>query len=181
MTSLGYYPGCSLHGTGRELDMSIKALSEVAGIELREIDDWNCCGATSAHNLSHDLAIALRHASEPAPAPSVLAPDLPSALDAIVGRALRKDPAERFQTAHEFADALGALDLAAQGVAHLDQGRGEARDREGRRAGPRADERRDVHRRARQRHPQFLNGDVGHALQARQAACSSAGRQRRNA
>jgi heterodisulfide reductase subunit B len=59
MTSLGYYPGCSLHGTGRELDMSIKALSEVAGIELREIDDWNCCGATSAHNLSHDLAIAL--------------------------------------------------------------------------------------------------------------------------
>ena len=59
MTSLGYYPGCSLHGTGRELDMSIKAISEVAGVELREIEDWNCCGATSAHNLSHDLAIAL--------------------------------------------------------------------------------------------------------------------------
>jgi len=59
MTTIGYYPGCSLHGTGRELDMSIRALSEVAGVELQEIEDWNCCGATSAHNLSHELAVAL--------------------------------------------------------------------------------------------------------------------------
>ncbi len=59
MASFGYYPGCSLHGTGRELDLSIRALAERAGAELREIEDWNCCGATSAHNLSHDLAVAL--------------------------------------------------------------------------------------------------------------------------
>ncbi len=59
MTTLGYYPGCSLHGTGRELDMSIRALAEVAGVELKEIEDWNCCGATAAHNLNHDLAVAL--------------------------------------------------------------------------------------------------------------------------
>ena len=59
MTTIGYYPGCSLHGTGRELDMSIKAVSEVAGVTLREIEDWNCCGATAAHSLNHDLAIAL--------------------------------------------------------------------------------------------------------------------------
>ena len=59
MTAIGYYPGCSLHGTGRELDQSIRALSEVAGVELREIEDWNCCGATAAHNLSHALAVAL--------------------------------------------------------------------------------------------------------------------------
>jgi heterodisulfide reductase subunit B len=59
MTAFGYYPGCSLHGSGRELDQSIRALAQVAGVELREIDDWNCCGATSAHNLNHDLAVAL--------------------------------------------------------------------------------------------------------------------------
>ena len=59
MTAIGYYPGCSLHGTGRELDQSIRALSEVAGAQLKEVDDWNCCGATAAHNLSHDLAVAL--------------------------------------------------------------------------------------------------------------------------
>ena len=59
MTTVGYYPGCSLHGTGRELDMSIKAVSEVAGVAIEEIEDWNCCGATAAHSLNHDLAIAL--------------------------------------------------------------------------------------------------------------------------
>jgi heterodisulfide reductase subunit B len=59
VTTIGYYPGCSLHGTGRELDQSIRALAEVAGIDLREIQDWNCCGATAAHSLNHDLAVAL--------------------------------------------------------------------------------------------------------------------------
>jgi len=59
MTTIGYYPGCSLHGTGRELDMSIKALAEVAGVELKDLEDWNCCGASAAHSLNHNLAIAL--------------------------------------------------------------------------------------------------------------------------
>lgn len=59
MTPLGYYPGCSDHGSGRELGMSVHALARLAGVELKEIEDWNCCGATAAHNLSHDLAVAL--------------------------------------------------------------------------------------------------------------------------
>ena len=57
--SIGFYPGCSLSGGGIELNLSIQAVSEVAGVELREIDDWNCCGATAAHNLNHQLAVAL--------------------------------------------------------------------------------------------------------------------------
>jgi len=59
MTTIGYYPGCSLHGTGRELDMSIRALAEVAGVHLKELQDWNCCGASAAHSLNHNLAVAL--------------------------------------------------------------------------------------------------------------------------
>lgn len=59
MNSIGYYPGCSLSGGGIELDLSIRALAQLAQVELREIDDWNCCGATAAHNLDHNLAIAL--------------------------------------------------------------------------------------------------------------------------
>ena len=59
MAPLGYYPGCSDHGSGCELGMSVHALANLAGTELREIEDWNCCGATAAHNLSHDLAVAL--------------------------------------------------------------------------------------------------------------------------
>jgi len=59
MNTIGYYPGCSLHGGGRELDMSIRAISVVAGVVLKEIDDWSCCGATAAHSLNHDLAVSL--------------------------------------------------------------------------------------------------------------------------
>lgn len=59
MKSVGYYPGCSLHGSGCELALSIRAISEAAGVDLVEIEDWNCCGASAAHNLNHDLAVAL--------------------------------------------------------------------------------------------------------------------------
>jgi len=59
MAPLGYYPGCSDHGSGCELGMSVHALANLAGAELREVEDWNCCGASAAHNLSHDLAVAL--------------------------------------------------------------------------------------------------------------------------
>jgi heterodisulfide reductase subunit B len=59
MATVGYYPGCSLKGTAREFDASVKCCSRYAGIELKEIDDWNCCGSSSAHCLNHDLSIAL--------------------------------------------------------------------------------------------------------------------------
>ena len=63
----------------------------------------------------NDLAIAVQHANDPAPSPATFVPDLPPALDAIVGKALRKDPADRFQTAAEFFATLAALDLGAGG------------------------------------------------------------------
>lgn len=56
---LAYYPGCSLHGTAREYDISIKAVCKELGIELEEVPDWNCCGATSAHSVDKDLALLL--------------------------------------------------------------------------------------------------------------------------
>lgn len=56
---IGFYPGCSLKGTSSEYAQSTLALAKVFGIELVEIKDWNCCGATAAHNLNHELAIAL--------------------------------------------------------------------------------------------------------------------------
>lgn len=54
-----YYPGCSLHSTAREYDQTSREVCRVLGIELAEIDDWNCCGATSAHSLDHRLALEL--------------------------------------------------------------------------------------------------------------------------
>ncbi len=45
---LAYYPGCTLHGTAREYNASTKAVCKAAGIDLVEIEDWNCCGALEA-------------------------------------------------------------------------------------------------------------------------------------
>lgn len=56
---LGFYPGCSLDGTSREYNESVKALAPVFDIELKDIEDWNCCGATAAHSVNKELAIAL--------------------------------------------------------------------------------------------------------------------------
>ena len=55
----GFYPGCSMKGSAREYSESLLAVAAVLGRELPEIPDWNCCGATAAHNLSHDLSLAL--------------------------------------------------------------------------------------------------------------------------
>jgi len=42
-----------------EYGLSTEAVCEALGIELIELEDWNCCGATSGHALSHELATAL--------------------------------------------------------------------------------------------------------------------------
>jgi heterodisulfide reductase subunit B len=54
-----YYPGCSLHATAKDYDMSARAVCQALGIELQEIPDWICCGATSAHSTSELLSVAL--------------------------------------------------------------------------------------------------------------------------
>ena len=57
--TLGLYPGCSLKGSSREYTESVLAVANACGIELIEIEDWNCCGATAAHNLNKELSLAL--------------------------------------------------------------------------------------------------------------------------
>lgn len=54
-----YYPGCSLSSTGIEYGMSTLAVAPKLGLELNEIPDWNCCGASSAHCTDHLLSLAL--------------------------------------------------------------------------------------------------------------------------
>lgn len=53
---LTYYPGCTLHGTSEEYDQSIRAVCNALGIGLSELNDWTCCGASSAHAISDELA-----------------------------------------------------------------------------------------------------------------------------
>jgi len=54
-----YYPGCSLEGTAREYDLSTRALLKAIGVELDELNDWTCCGATAAEPTSFLLSLAL--------------------------------------------------------------------------------------------------------------------------
>ncbi|HPD61764.1 MAG TPA: CoB--CoM heterodisulfide reductase iron-sulfur subunit B family protein [Thermodesulfobacteriota bacterium] len=54
-----FYPGCALHGTGREYGESIYAISQNLDIQLEELEDWSCCGASSGHTFNEALAIAL--------------------------------------------------------------------------------------------------------------------------
>ena len=56
---VSYYPGCSLHGMAAEYDESLRAVCEALDVELCELEDWNCCGASSAHFLDPSLAIRL--------------------------------------------------------------------------------------------------------------------------
>ncbi len=56
---IGLYPGCSLKGSSREYNESVNALANAFDITLEEVPDWNCCGATAAHNLNHELSLSL--------------------------------------------------------------------------------------------------------------------------
>lgn len=54
-----YYPGCSLTGSAQELDDSFRSVAAKLGVSLREIPDWTCCGASSAHVVDAFLETAL--------------------------------------------------------------------------------------------------------------------------
>lgn len=59
MINVSYFPGCSLDGTAKEYGESAEAICKTLGIELKELNDWNCCGSSSAHSTSDLLAVAL--------------------------------------------------------------------------------------------------------------------------
>ncbi len=54
-----YYPGCSLRGTGRAYEESLLAVFRILGVEVDEIDDWNCCGATTYMSVDELTSYAL--------------------------------------------------------------------------------------------------------------------------
>lgn len=56
---VAYYPGCTLQGSSHEYDESIKVVCDYLDVELVEIPDWSCCGASSAHATDHWLSIVL--------------------------------------------------------------------------------------------------------------------------
>jgi len=54
-----YFPGCSLEATARSYGESTEAVCKALDIELEELEDWNCCGATSFYSIDELLALSL--------------------------------------------------------------------------------------------------------------------------
>jgi len=59
MKEFAYFPGCSLEKMASSYHMSALETTEKLGIKLRELDDWNCCGATTYFYIDELLAYTL--------------------------------------------------------------------------------------------------------------------------
>ena len=57
--SYTYFPGCAMKGTGRAYHDSLVPVFHQLGLELEELDDWNCCGATAYMAIDEIKACAL--------------------------------------------------------------------------------------------------------------------------
>lgn len=51
-----FFPGCSLKASGHENTLSLLRFCDSVNIELKELEDWNCCGSSSAHSIDHNVA-----------------------------------------------------------------------------------------------------------------------------
>jgi len=56
---IAYFPGCSLHGTSKEYDLSTKAVFSRLEVPLHEPEGWGCCGTTPSHSTDHYLSTLL--------------------------------------------------------------------------------------------------------------------------
>jgi heterodisulfide reductase subunit B len=59
MNQYAYYPGCSLESLGKSYHLSTLEVASRLGIEFKELEDWNCCGATAYFPVDELLAYTL--------------------------------------------------------------------------------------------------------------------------
>lgn len=55
----GYFPGCSLQGTGIAYEESLLCVFRLLDLPIHELGDWNCCGATSYMSIDEGSAFVL--------------------------------------------------------------------------------------------------------------------------
>jgi len=59
MKEFAYFPGCSLEKMAASYHSSAMETTKTLGIKLKELDDWNCCGATTYFYIDELLAYTL--------------------------------------------------------------------------------------------------------------------------
>jgi len=48
---VAYYSGCALEGSGNGYDVSTRAIANALGLRLKDVTNWNCCGAMEVKNI----------------------------------------------------------------------------------------------------------------------------------
>jgi heterodisulfide reductase subunit B len=59
MSTYSYFPGCSLEKMALSYHQSAMQTTNAVGVEMKEIEDWNCCGATTYFHVDELLAYTL--------------------------------------------------------------------------------------------------------------------------
>lgn len=59
MSEYIYYPGCSLKGGSKHYEESLLPVFKEIGMEIEEMEDWNCCGATAYFSVDDNMAAAI--------------------------------------------------------------------------------------------------------------------------
>jgi len=59
MKEFAYYPGCSLEKIALSYHLSTMETTKKLGVKLNELEDWNCCGATTYFHVDELLAYTL--------------------------------------------------------------------------------------------------------------------------
>ena len=54
-----YYPGCSLKSSGKLYEISLLAVLKRLGVEVEELENWNCCGATNYMSINEGYAVEI--------------------------------------------------------------------------------------------------------------------------
>ncbi|MBD3413132.1 MAG: disulfide reductase [Candidatus Aminicenantes bacterium] len=54
-----YYPGCSVKTNAKHYEESVLPVFKILGMELQELPDWNCCGATASMSVDEEKAAAI--------------------------------------------------------------------------------------------------------------------------
>ena len=59
MMKYSFFPGCTMRSTGIEYCKSLNYVNKAIGVELIEINDWNCCGASLGPSTNKEVGLAL--------------------------------------------------------------------------------------------------------------------------
>jgi heterodisulfide reductase subunit B len=59
LLDFSYFPGCSLATTAAESNHSLMEAARILGLNLIELEDWNCCGSSSAQTMCKNLSLGM--------------------------------------------------------------------------------------------------------------------------